>query len=299
MRKFGVLFNLISDDHDFENWSKSSAVQPFETGFAIVWTVIRILETNSGVWRSILVRFWRFDRIWKAGNEIYLMAILVLGFRIWNWFGLGFRIWDWGFWLGFRISIFNFPEQNDFRQNSPESRPLKFWRPSTSTLTPQFTTQFFSKSCFNQWQSLQNGAYFARQIAVLVTCRRSASVGGARLIRSAFHGVGDLKPRLSRIELEEFCAVLCENYGVWRWSILSRFWRILGFCFWDVRVCDMSIWNGFGINWVMELEWINETRDDPPFDFVTKMLILPNSGNWCPKSCFQILNPNQNHLLRS
>ena len=28
--------------------------------------------------------------------------------------------------------------------------------------------------------------------------------------------------------LEEFCTVLCENYGVWRWSILSRFWRILG-----------------------------------------------------------------------
>ena len=31
--------------------------------------------------------------------------------------------------------------------------------------------------------------------------------------------------------LEEFCTVLCENYGGWRWSILSRFWRILGFWF--------------------------------------------------------------------
>ena len=34
--------------------------------------------------------------------------------------------------------------------------------------------------------------------------------------------------------LEEFCTVLCENCGVWRWSILSRFWRVFGF--WDVRV---------------------------------------------------------------
>ena len=25
-------------------------------------------------------------------------------------------------------------------------------------------------------------------------------------------------------KLEEFCAVLCENYGGWRWSILSWFW---------------------------------------------------------------------------
>ena len=27
---------------------------------------------------------------------------------------------------------------------------------------------------------------------------------------------------------KNFLAVLCENYGGWRWSILLRFWRILG-----------------------------------------------------------------------
>ena len=60
---------------------------------------------------------------------------------------------------------------------------------------------------------------------------------------------------------EEFCAVLCENYGGWRWSILSRFWRILSVLVFGMSVCmSMSIWNGFGISWVMELEWINETK---------------------------------------
>ena len=33
------------------------------------------------------------------------------------------------------------------------------------------------------------------------------------------------------------------------------------FGFWDVCLnVGMSIWNGFGINEVMELEWINETK---------------------------------------
>ena len=61
--------------------------------------------------------------------------------------------------------------------------------------------------------------------------------------------------------LEEFCAVLCENYGGWRWSILSRFWRILGVLVFGMSVSlFMSIWNGFGISGVMELQWINETK---------------------------------------
>ena len=33
---------------------------------------------------------------------------------------------------------------------------------------------------------------------------------------------------LTNPKLEEFCSVLCENYDGWRWSNLSRFWRILG-----------------------------------------------------------------------
>ena len=51
-------------------------------------------------------------------------------------------------------------------------------------------------------------------------------------------------------ELEEFSSsVLCENYGVWRWSILSRFWRILGVLVFGMWFCIfMSIWNGFGIS---------------------------------------------------
>ena len=62
--------------------------------------------------------------------------------------------------------------------------------------------------------------------------------------------------------LEEFSrCVLCENYGVWRWSILSRFWRILGVFVFGMWFCmSLSIWNGFGISGVMELEWINETE---------------------------------------
>ena len=44
--------------------------------------IIRIRKTNSGDWRSILVRFGRYGSFWKAENEIYLMAILVLGFGI-------------------------------------------------------------------------------------------------------------------------------------------------------------------------------------------------------------------------
>ena len=80
--------------------------------------------------------------------------------------------------------------------------------------------------------------------------------------------------------LEEFCIVLCENYGGWRWSILSRFWRILGVLVFGMSVCMfMSIWNGFGINEVL-WSWSGLMKlRDPPFDFVTKMLILPNSGN--------------------
>ena len=30
---------------------------------------------------------------------------------------------------------------------------------------------------------------------------------------------------------KNFALFLRQNYGVWRWSILSRFWRILGFWF--------------------------------------------------------------------
>ena len=62
-------------------------------------------------------------------------------------------------------------------------------------------------------------------------------------------------------KLEEFCAVLCENYGGWRWSILSRFWRILGVLVFGMSRClSLSIGNGFGINSLMELGWINETK---------------------------------------
>jgi hypothetical protein len=53
----------------------------------------------------------------------------------------------------------------------------------------------------------------------------------------------------SRHRLEEFCTVLCENYGGWRWSILSRFWGIFGVLVFGMSVClSMSVWNGFGIN---------------------------------------------------
>ena len=31
--------------------------------------------------------------------------------------------------------------------------------------------------------------------------------------------------------------VLCDNYGVWRWSILSRFWRMLGVLVFGMSVC--------------------------------------------------------------
>ena len=44
-------------------------------------------------------------------------------------------------------------------------------------------------------------------------------------------------------------------------SILSRFWRLLGVLVFGMSVSlSMSIWNGFGISGVMELEWINETK---------------------------------------
>ena len=49
-------------------------------------------------------------------------------------------------------------------------------------------------------------------------------------MRKAFGDVG-ARARTQANEdwlFEEFCSVLCENYGVWRWSILLRFWRILG-----------------------------------------------------------------------
>ena len=52
-------------------------------------------------------------------------------------------------------------------------------------------------------------------------------------------------PEVRRI----FPAVLCENYGGWRLSILSRFWRILGVLVFGMSVCvSMAIWNGFGIS---------------------------------------------------
>ena len=79
--------------------------------------------------------------------------------------------------------------------------------------------------------------------------------------------------------LEEFCVVLCENCGGWRWSILSRFWRILGV--W-VLGCEYSCPCQFGTDLALVELWSsNELMklSDPPFDFVTKMLILPNSGN--------------------
>ena len=44
--------------------------------------VIRILETDSGVWGSILVGLGRSNTIWKANDEIYPMAILEFGFKI-------------------------------------------------------------------------------------------------------------------------------------------------------------------------------------------------------------------------
>ena len=55
---------------------------------------IRIFSwRNSGVWRSILVGLKRSNTIWKADNEIYLLTISDLGFRILKYdFELGFRI---------------------------------------------------------------------------------------------------------------------------------------------------------------------------------------------------------------
>ena len=48
--------------------------------------VIRIFSwRNSGVWRSILLGLKRSDTIWKADNEIYLLTISDLGFRIEFW----------------------------------------------------------------------------------------------------------------------------------------------------------------------------------------------------------------------
>ena len=48
--------------------------------------VIRIFSwRNSGVWRSILFGLKRSDTIWKADNEIYLLTISDLGFRIEFW----------------------------------------------------------------------------------------------------------------------------------------------------------------------------------------------------------------------
>ena len=69
-------------------------------------------------------------------------------------------------------------------------------------------------------------------------------------------------------EFEEFCTVLCEIYGVWRWSILFGLWNLedIGcFGFWDVRVCVH-----------VNLERI-----------------------WKSKSCFQIINLHLNRHLRS
>ena len=44
---------------------------------------IRIFSwRNSGVWRSILLGLKRSNTIWKADNEIYLLTISDLGFRI-------------------------------------------------------------------------------------------------------------------------------------------------------------------------------------------------------------------------
>ena len=77
-------------------------------------------------------------------------------------------------------------------------------------------------------------------------------------------------------QLEEFSSsVLCENYGVWRWSILLRFWRILGFWFLGCRyACPCQ----FGTDLALIEYWSSSELmklSDPPFDFVIKLLILP------------------------
>ena len=93
--------------------------------------------------------------------------------------------------------------------------------------------------------------------------------------------------------------VLCENYGGWRWSILSRFWRILGVLVFGMSVClSMSIWNGFGINGVMELEWINETKRST-VRFCYQNVDFAKFWKLMSKIMFQILNPNQNPSFRS
>ena len=58
--------------------------------------------------------------------------------------------------------------------------------------------------------------------------------------------------------LEEFCAVFKAKFWCLEMSILLRFWGILGVLVFGMSVSlFMSIWNGFGISGVMELQWIN------------------------------------------
>ena len=66
------------------------------------------------------------------------------------------------------------------------------------------------------------------ELRLLAAARRPAF--GGRLLQH-FRGVG----------FEEFCTVLCENYGGWRWSILLGFWRILGFSNFGFLDVDLNV----------------------------------------------------------
>ncbi len=61
---------------------------------------------------------------------------------------------------------------------------------------------------------------------------------GSRCFISVYQGYILMAGTIALFQgFEEFCNVLCENYGGWRWSILSRFWRILGVLVLGMSVC--------------------------------------------------------------
>ena len=92
-------------------------------------------------------------------------------------------------------------------------------------------------------------------------------------------------------------------------SILSRFWRILGVLVFGMSVfMSMSISKAFGINGVMELEWIDEAKrstvrfcfQNVDFAKFWKLIskIMISNPKPQPKSIFQILNPKSNLTIK-
>ena len=107
-----------------------------------------------------------------------------------------------------------------------------------------------------QW-NVHLGAWRRVAVSSFAKTIRVSDLCDAVVADAAARGGADV----NTAKLEEFCAVFKAKLWCLEMSILSRFWRVLGCLVFGMSVwMCMSIWNGFWINGVMELEWINETK---------------------------------------